>query len=389
MKSIELAKEITATMTLRLPGTVGKIANKMRYVDTKAPELLKGGIIRSIPEGKFEQVKAIGISSISNSLQAFGGVLYGAAALRHDISLAGNRVTETFQDSRIDINEMNYLDTKQRLTWKEYKLVYELLEDVLTDSSLPDIIILDVPLTLQRTEQSNKLEVEEIKSEWDDTLARVQAFWEKHLSKIFPENPEGPMLVALTRRYFGAALHAIKEKGKDASPEEIDPAAINLISQNWGRLEEVGIMRIVRGLLRAGKRSAAYYYEALGAALQRSEPKLVSGYGLLGLHTQIGFKTPVWQVETIGGTEHGRWSSEKIDHMCSLIAYLTLYDSPKMLPLPLWYAKKLVRMPKSILINYYRETLRLLQEETVDAAWLTGMDELMEDGAEDFKIFGR
>ena len=382
MKSVELAKEITATMTLRLPGTVGKIANKMRYVDSKAPELLKGGIIRSIPEGKFEQVKAVGISSVSNSLQAFGGVLYGAAALRHDISLAGNRVAETFQDSRIDINDMNYLDTKQRLTWKEYKLVYELLGEVLNESPLPDIIILDVPLTLQRTEQSNKLEIEEIKAEWDETLNIVEAFWNKNLSKIFPENPEGPILVALTRRYFGAALHAIKENGQKASPEEIKPSAIDLITKNWTRLEEVGIMRTVRGLLRAGKRSAGYYYEALGSALQRSEPKVVSEYGLLGLHMQIGFKTPVWQIETIGGTDSGEWSSEKIDHMCSLIAYLTVYDSPKMLPLPLWYAKKLVRMPKGILVNYFRETLRLLQDETVDAAWMIGMDELMEKNSD-------
>ena len=57
-----------------------------------------------------------------------------------------------------------------------------------------------------------------------------------------------------------------------------------------------------------------------------------------------------------------------------MIAYLTLYDNPKTLPLPLWYAKKLVRMPRSILVNYMRETLRLLRDRTVDSAWLEGID---------------
>ena len=42
-------------------------------------------------------------------MPALGGILYGAAALRHDIVVSGNQVTEGFQDSRVDINDMNFL----------------------------------------------------------------------------------------------------------------------------------------------------------------------------------------------------------------------------------------------------------------------------------------
>jgi len=36
-------------------------------------------------------------------------------------------------------------------------------------------------------------------------------------------------------------------------------------------------------------------------------------------------------------------------------------------------------MPKVVLVNYYKETLRLLREQTVDAAWLEGTDILESD----------
>jgi len=43
MKSIELSRALAAAMSLRLPGTVGKIANKMRYIDAKSPQFIRGG----------------------------------------------------------------------------------------------------------------------------------------------------------------------------------------------------------------------------------------------------------------------------------------------------------------------------------------------------------
>lgn len=379
MKSIELAKEITATMSLRLPGTVGKIAGKMRYIDAKAPQFLKGQMIRPIPQGKFEQVRAAGIASVSDHLQAFGGILYGAAALRHDVTVIGNQVVDTFQDSRIDINDMNYLETKQRLIWKEYRLVYTLLDDLFSELELPNIILVDLPLLVARGEQSGRLEDEDIKEEWNEVMSTMTAFWERNLSRVFPEDPKGPMVVSISSRHFGAILNAVKERGDEASPEWIEPEVVELVSKEWGRLREVGIMRTLRGLLRAEKRTSAYYYDALGHEVLRAEPKIVSSYGLIGLHAQIGIRTPIWQLETLGGRQHGAWTSRDIDRMCSLIAYLTLHDSPKIAPLPLWYARKLVRMPKSILVNYLKETLRLLRDQTVDAAWLEGIDLLDED----------
>lgn len=380
MKNVELAKEIAAAMSLRMPGTVGKIAHKMRYIEAKSPKFTRSGAIRAITPAQFEHVKAIGISSASNWLPAFGGVLYGIAALRHDVTVSGNQIVNTFQDSRVEVNDTNYLETKQRLTWKEYSLIYELLDEVLMEADLPDIIFVDVPLLVARGIQSSMLENEDIRLEWEELMSLVTRFWSKNLPRIFPEDRNGPILVSISTRYFGALLNAVKAKGQEASPESLNPEIIELILQEWNKLQEVGIIRVLRGLLRAGKRTSSYYYDALGEDVLRAEPKVISNYGLLGLHLQVGMKTPVWQVETIGNRVKGKWTSDELDHMCSLISYLTLYDNPQIAPLPLWYARKLVKMPKEILVNYYKETLRLLRDQTVDAAWLEGIEVL---GAEE------
>lgn len=379
MKSIELAKEIAAAMSLRMPGTVGKIANKMRYIEAKSSKFSRGGVIRSIPSGNFERVKAIGISSISNWLPAFGGVLFGVAALRQDVTVAGNQIVSTFQDSRAEVNDTNYLETKQRLAWREYILAYDLLSEIFTETELPDIIFVDMPLLVARGTQSGMLENEEIRQEWEELMQAMNRFWERNAARIFPADRNGPILVSISTRYFGAILNAIKEKGAQASSEKLENEIVDLIVQDWHKLQEVGILRVLRGLLRAGKRTGMYYYDALGAEVLRAEPKVIANYGLIGLHLQVGIQTPVWQLETLGNRQGGLWTSDDINRMCSMIAYLTLYDNPKVAPLPLWYAQKLVHMPKDVLVNYYKATLRLLREQTVDAAWLEGMEILEPD----------
>jgi hypothetical protein len=386
MKSTELAKEITASMTLRLPGTVGKIANKMRYIDGAAPKLIKGKVVRPIIQDQYDKIKATGIACISNQLPAFGGVLYGAAALRHDVTVIGNRVVDTYQDSRIDINDINYLQTKQRLIWKEYLLVYQLLGELFTEIELPQIILTDIPLLIARGEQGSNLEEDDIKEEWYTLMSVMTKFWQSNLHRIFPEDANGPMVVSLSKRHFGAILNAIEKKATNASPEQIDQAALSLVVKEWDRLRQAGIIRILNGMLKAGKRTSAYYYDALGEEVLRAEPKVISKYGLIGLHARVGIKTPIWQLETLGNRESGQWTTDSIDRMCSMIAYLTLYDNPKMYPLPLWYAKRLVRMPKTILVNYMRETLRLLRDHSVDAAWLEGINDLDDDSTSEGEI---
>ncbi len=379
MKSIELSRALAAAMSLRLPGTVGKIANKMRYIDSKAPQFIRGGIIRSVDAQRFERVHAVGISSKSRSMPALGGVLYGAAALRHDVVVSGNQVNEGFQDSRVDINDMNFLDASERLAWKEYILVYRLLTDLMEADARPDVIFVDIPLLVPRAEQSVSLGEPEVEAEWNELLDVMEGFWQRYLPSIFPNDPKGPFLVSLqSRRDLNAAvLNALREKGGAGSPEAISTEALNLVQNEWLQLRQVGVLRFLRGALRAGHRTAAYYYEALGRQMKRFEPKTVANHGLIGFHIQVGIRTPIWKVETVGAA--GQWDSESLDKLASMTAYLTLNDNPHMTPLPLWYAEQLVKMPREVLSNYLRSTLGMLKDRAVDRAWLEGVDTMDEE----------
>ena len=379
MKSIELARALAAAMSLRLPGTVGKIANKMRYIDSKAPLFVRGGIIRSIESRRFDRVYAVGVSSKSRSMPALGGILYGAAALRHDIVVSGNQVTEGFQDSRVDINDMNFLDASERLAWKEYILVYQLLTDLLDSDTKPNVIFVDIPLLVPRAEQSLSLAEPDVEEEWRELIEVMEAFWQRFLPSIYPNDPNGPFLVSLqSRRDLNAAvLNALREKGSAGSPEAISSEALDLVQSEWAQLRRVGILRFLRGALRAGHRTAAYYYEALGRQMKRFEPRTVANHGLIGFHIQVGLRTPIWKIETVGAP--GQWDSEALDRLASITAFLTLNDSPQMKPLPLWYAEQLVMMPREVLSNYLRSTLGMLKDRAVDRAWLEGIDTMDEE----------
>lgn len=379
MKSIELARALAAAMSLRLPGTVGKIANKMRYIDSKAPLFVRGGIIRSIETRRFDRVYAVGVSSKSRSMPALGGILYGAAALRHDIVVSGNQVTEGFQDSRVDINDMNFLDASERLAWKEYILVYELLTDLLDSDTRPDVIFIDIPLLVPRAEQSLSLAEPDVEEEWRELIDAMETFWQRFLPSIYPNDPNGPFLVSLqSRRDLNAAvLNALREKGTAGSPEAISSEALDLVQSEWVQLRRVGVLRFLRGALRAGHRTAAYYYEALGRHMKRFEPRTVANHGLVGFHIQVGLRTPIWKIETVGAL--GQWDSEALDRLASITAFLTLNDNPRMRPLPLWYAEELVKMPREVLSNYLRSTLGMLKDRAVDRAWLEGVDTMDEE----------
>jgi hypothetical protein len=311
-------------------------------------------------------------------MPALGGVLYGAAALRHDVVLSGSEVTESHQDSRVDVNDMNFLDASERLAWKEYVLVYRLLADVMDADARPDIIFVDIPLLVPRAEQSLSLGETDVEEEWRELLDVMESFWQRYLPAIYPNDPDGPFLVSLQSKkdLNAAVLNAFREKGADGSPEAIREDAIDLVQKEWVQLRRVGILRFLRGSLRAGHRTAAYYYEALGRQMKRFEPRTVANHGLIGFHLQVGLRTPIWKLETVGAP--GQWNTETLDELASVTAFLTLHDNPKMKPLPLWYAEQLVRMPREVLVNYLRSTLGMLRESAVDRAWLEGV-ETMDD----------
>jgi hypothetical protein len=59
-------------------------------------------------------------------------------------------------------------------------------------------------------------------------------------------------------------------------------------------------------------------------------------------------------------------ATDKLDHR------------PRALPLPLWYAKRFARVPEKLLYGYRAAMTQVLREQTVNRAWLEGIEEFGE-----------
>lgn len=110
--------------------------------------------------------------------------------------------------------------------------------------------------------------------------------------------------------------------------------------------------------------------------MKRFEPEAVATHGLIGFHLQVGLRTPIWKLETVGAAR--QWDQDRLDDLASMVAFLTPNDNPKMKPLPLWCAEKLVIMPREVLLTYFRSTLGMIKDRAVDRAWLEGIETMNE-----------
>ncbi len=386
LPGVSLAQSIAAAMQLRLPGTAGRVGRKMRYIDEVAPRLREGGLIRDIPSTPFDQLWTVGIATASKSIPAFGGVLYGAAALRQDVSVAAGKAKTGYQDSQVDVADMTFVQVSNRLIWKEYHLAYRLLEDLFEGATLPALVLLDSPLLIMRGLQAGTLAEDDVREEWDELQAFMTRFWGRYADRCFPSNPDGPIVAHIGRQHFGAILTALQAEGSHGSVDTISPELAKLVADQWPDLRRVGVNRVLRGLLRAGKRTAAYPYTAIGRDVLRAAPKLLGEQGLIGLHMQVGYRVPIWQVELLGPVD--RWTSAELDRLAALLTYLTLNDHPKALPLPIWYAKRLVHISDKLLYNYRAAMTQMLRDQSVDQIWLEGLEEIVDEmmGPADWEV---
>ncbi len=381
-----LAQEITAQIQLGLMGTVGKLARQLRAIDRIAPRLKEGGVVRKVTVSRDQRRRAVGVSVAHRKITAFGGLLYGAAAVAHDLTTAGADIIHGGQDSRLDVGDMTLLEADRRLKWKTYSLVYDLLEEIFAAETLPDLILLDAPLIMGRAVYGQALDDEEsdreLRQEVNDLRDRLDAFWEKDIDRCFPFTEAGPRVVTLDRGRFGSLLRLIEDRGQNISPDPLDGEVERLIREEWARVLSVGIDRVLRGILLPDHRTAAFD-RGQEARDKRAFPRLIIERGTLAFHYLTGLRGQPVQVETLGSSTiwHDRGGPAALDQLAADLMALTYFDHRHALPLPLWYAQQAVQVIKKtekgrgLLEFYKREALRAMQEEQVDLAWLAGWED--------------
>ncbi|MCK8828258.1 hypothetical protein MWH25_10990 [Natroniella acetigena] len=366
-----IAQSMSAKIQLGLRNTVGKLSNKMRYIDQIAPKLVKGGVVNKCKKLTPFTIKATGIATGHRTIDSFGGILYGAAAVRQDIYIEEGTIYKTRQESTVDVDEIDYLDTSQRLKYYDIINSYTLLEELMEERDKPDLVILDIPLLLERSDvplESRYSTVKDFKRARD----KVKDFWSKYQEEIYPFNPEGTKIVSIGSKRFGAVLLAIADDSLDYIVDQIAPETVELLQKNKENLRKIGLQRMLKGVLGPLKRTAAFQFDGISSR-NRFEPKELRDLGLMGYHFKAGIRTNHLLVELIGGVDN--WDKEAIDDLTDQLISLMIYDQPGTIPLPLWYAthglKPLKKRP-GILEFYKRQAKELLRNNDLEEQWLEG-----------------
>lgn len=370
-----LAQSLVASVQLNLPGTVARLSSKMRFIDKVAPQLKEAGIVRNVPIIRNPTMRAAGIATAARAIPAFGGILYLSGAVRQDLFIDKGSIYKTTQESVSDLDEIDDLDFAQKIAFVNLINAYKLLDELMDTPDKPEIILMDVPLLLERSDVPQMERGEHYKL-YQKVIKIIEGFWTKHQNKIFPFNPEGLRIASLRTGKFGAIVLALNSDSADYIADTLNDKALSLIKEEetMERIKSVGVKRLLQGILHNHSRTAAFQFEGISPQ-NRFEPESLRHLGLMGMHIKAGLNTPPMLVEFFGTAK--TWDSTSLDTFASQIISLFTMDQPKALPLPLWYAKhslKAISAKPGVLEYYKSQAKQMLNDEEIDNIWRADID---------------
>lgn len=377
-RDISIANSLVAKVQLGLPSTVAKLGSKMRFIDQIAPKLRNSGVIRSVTKKVPLTLNVTGIATASKTVPAFGGILYSVGALRQDLSIQDGVVYRTFQDSLVDIDEADDIDVTQKLKFVHINQIYDLLEELLHESDKPELVIVDTPLILERSDAPLE-SYEELHLDYISCKERIEQFWKEHKHEIYPFNPSGVKIVSISSKRFGSVFYGLTlEQTNKYMIDSLVAQELSELSMSFNKIKKVGVKKLLHGVLTRRTRTAAYEYDLLTSD-NRLEPQFVRELGVINFHFRAGMRTMPLLVEVIG--HKGDWSTESIDQLTSDLVSLFTIDQLKALPLPLWYASHELKPIKTgTIIHYYKsQAQEMIKNEEVESMWTEEVDLFGED----------
>ena len=375
--STPISQSIVANIQLGLPATVSRLSSKMRFIDKIAPALKEGGVVRNIELIAPLTIKASGISATHRTANAFGGMLYVAGAVRQDVLINEGSIYKTRQESIVDVDEIDDLDNHKKLNFIDIINVYKLLEDLMEDDEKPELVLIDVPLVLERSDAPLEDRKDIIKV-YNKCRETIRFFWDKYKDRIYPFDENGIKIASVGTRRFGAIVHALTKDNLIYIPDNINSSTVKNVEELMPKIQDVGIKRLLTGILVKRTRTAAFQYDGINKD-NRLEPETLRNEGLMSMHIKAGNTTPPLLVEVLGSVKN--WSSQMLDELASQIISLITFDQKKALPLPLWYAKYALKPieatnnGKNIILQYYKtQAKEMLQNEALESVWKEDLD---------------
>lgn len=368
-----ISQSIVANVQLGLPATVSKLSSKMRFIDKIAPLLKEQGVIRTLDLIQPITINCAGISTSHRTTNAFGGVLYISGAVRQDISIQEGSIYQTKQESIVDVDEIDDLDWQKKLKFIDMINAYKLLMETMEVGNLPELIIMDVPLLLERADAplSDRVDIIRYYEMCKETIAK---FWSEYKDKIYPFNTNGVKIASIGGKRFGAIFFALTKENLKYVPDPIGDKIIPELDQYMTKMQTVGIKRLLKGILVKRSRTAAFQFDGINSD-NRMEPAAVRDLGLMSMHMKAGNNTPPLLIEVLGKVSD--WDTEMLDKICSEIMTLITFDQAKALPIPLWYAKyglKPIEARPGVLEFYKSHAKEMLKNESLEAMWKEDLD---------------
>ncbi|MFW6028739.1 MAG: hypothetical protein ACOCRO_00650, partial [Halanaerobiales bacterium] len=297
-KGTPIVQSMSAKIQLGLMNTVGKLSNKMRYIDQIAPQLVQGGVVRKCNKLNPFTINATGIATAHRMVNSMGGLLYGAASVRQDVYIEEGSIYKTRQESVVDVDEIDFMDTNKRLKYYDIINAYTLLDELMEETNKPDIVILDTPLMLERGDVPLEIRYNTV-DDFKKCYEVINNFWEKYKEDIFPFNPDGVKITSVGSKRFGAVLLAIAEDKLDYIIDLIDNSTRDLLVNNYENLRKINPQMLLKGILGPLKRTAAFQFDGVNES-NRLEPESLRDLGLTGFHFKAGLRTNHLLVETMG-----------------------------------------------------------------------------------------
>lgn len=381
-KTMNLAQSLAIDSQLRLPGSAGRLLKQIRDIEQVAPLFRDAGLVKAVPKPTVVNLRVAGIASKSCLDKALGGFIYASAAVRTDLLIEDNKVSTVGSDSVSELDDIDFEAQRKRLDLIEIRQAYQLVEKQLLSQELCDLILLDTPLFLAREMiplDRNTKHVEE----FNKTKQVIEDFWDKYRASLFPWNKEGPVLAGILAERFSAIVSIARQdlRTEDGRKHLLisDGFNENHCRDELGSLEEslsgVGDTRFINGILGNYSRTIAFRMTENRA---RMEPAKQAELGIVGFHFRSARGGQIKMVQLAG--DEPDWQSADLDLVASRLMVLDMQNKGNTMPLPqLLGYQQLGILPK--FAKFYRQGLHgALKNNDIEAGWLAGLDEGMNNG---------
>jgi hypothetical protein len=380
-ESRSLAQMLAIQSQIQLPGTVGRILNQIRELETVAPMFVEAGLVKGLDRPTPLNLKVSGIGTRSTVKKTIGGFLYASAAVRIDLKIEKNVVSTAGQDSLCEIDDINFEDQSKILQLNETRLAYRLAESAL-ETFHPDIVLMDCPLALNRSmvPSFSKGTGSEYHRSYGQAVEVIQSFWETQRESLFPWNSEGAVLGGIAAQRFGAIVHSaladlreVEGRKQVLSTEKVSPKALTALDQHTRAIMGIGERRFVFGILGSFSRTAAF---RMNVHTPRMEPSLLPELGVLGVHYRANQNAGPQLLQLIGDAPG--WDAAGIDLITGSVMALTATGGEKAVPFPIQLAQRELRALDYFLENYRRSIAQEMRSRRIENTWLEELDDLDE-----------